>query len=184
MDQKFKLLLVSCCAPCSIGVIHKLHQDHVNFTVLFYNPNIRPFDEYQKRKEENKRICQELNIPFVELEYDPENWAKATRGLENEPERGKRCEICFKLRLCKAAQYALQNGFTHFTSVFGISRHKDFDQVCRVAQSVSNQFSLPYDMTNWRKGGLVEQTIKLGQEKHLYKQNYCGCKPRPSKSNP
>lgn len=178
MKTSQKLLLVSCCAPCSVGVIHLLKEKGINFTVLFYNPNIRPFEEYQKRCLENKRVCLEENIPFVELEYLPQEWDQATQGLENEPERGKRCTACFKLRLKKAAQYAQENGFTHFTSVFGISRYKDFDQVCQVAQLVSDEFNLPYDMTNWRLNGGEQLRAQLSKEKNLYHQRYCGCKPR------
>ncbi len=173
-----KLLLVSCCAPCSIGVIHRLKEQGVDFTVLFYNPNIRPVNEYQRRCEENKRVCEDEKIPFVELEYKPEIWDKVCGHMMNEPERGKRCSACFKLRLTRAAEYAIQNGFTHISSVLGISRFKDFNQVCDVAKEVSTQFNIPYDMTNWRKNGGLELAEKLGKEKNLYRQTYCGCKPR------
>ncbi|MBQ9090580.1 MAG: epoxyqueuosine reductase QueH [Alphaproteobacteria bacterium] len=176
MEQK--LLLLSCCAPCSVGVIHRLKQAGVQFTVLFYNPNIRPFEEYQKRCQENKRICLEENIPFVELEYNTTLWNQECGHLMNEPERGKRCQICFYLRLKRTAEYAKQNGFTHFTSVLGISRFKDFNQVCSVAQEISQLYQIPYDMTNWRKNGGLELAEKLGKEKQLYRQSYCGCKPR------
>lgn len=181
--QQEKLLLVSCCAPCSVGVIRRLKEREVDFTVLFYNPNIRPIAEYRRRCEENKRVCAEENIPFVELEYVPEIWDKTCSSLMNEPERGKRCSACFKLRLMRAAEYAVQNGFTHFTSVFGISRFKDFDQVCAVAREVSAFYHLPYDFTNWRKQGGLEFAEKLGKEKNLYRQQYCGCKPKPSQSS-
>lgn len=173
-----KLLLVSCCAPCSVGVIRRLKEAGVNFSVLFYNPNIRPESEYQRRRDENKRVCLEENIPFIELEYDTEAWNTVCGSLMNEPERGKRCTECFKLRLTRAAIYARQNGFTHFTSVFGISRFKDFNQVCTVANEVSRLYNIPYDMTNWRKKGGLEFAEKLGKEKNLYRQTYCGCKPR------
>ena len=173
-----KLLLVSCCGPCCVGVIQQLKEKGVNFSVLFYNPNIQPESEYIHRRDENKRICEEENIPFVELPYNPDAWKKAVKGLENEPERGKRCSICFKLRLAKAAQYAKENGFDTFTSVFGISRFKDFNQVCAAAKEVSETYHLPYDMTNWRKNGGLEFAERLSKEKNLYRQTYCGCKPR------
>lgn len=182
MMSKDSLLLLSCCAPCSVGVIQQLHDDGINFTVLFYNPNIRPIEEYTRRRTENERICQELNVPFVELPYEPEKWEKATHGLENEPERGKRCDECFFLRLKKAAQYAKENGFTRFSSVLGISRYKDFNQVCRAGMRASDEIGLPYDTTNWRKNGGAEKSIRLTKEKGLYNQNYCGCKPRKNLS--
>lgn len=173
-----KLLLVSCCGPCSVGVIRRLKEQGVPFSVLFYNPNIRPFAEYKRRRDENKRLCREEHVPFIELPYNPKAWNKATKGLENEPERGKRCSVCFKLRLTRAAQYALANGFESFTSVFGISRFKNFNQVCAAAEEVSQTFHLPYDMTNWRKKGGLELSERLSKEKHLYRQTYCGCRPR------
>ncbi len=181
MEQKTKLLLASCCAPCSVGVIRRLKESGVDFSVLFYNPNIRPLTEYQRRCDENKRVCLEEDIPFIELEYTPEIWDNACSSLINEPERGNRCSACFKLRLTRAAQYAKENGFTHFTSVFGISRFKNFEQVCTVAQSVSEAIGIPYDMTNWRKNGGLEFAEKLGREKNLYRQTYCGCKPKNDK---
>ena len=173
-----KLLLVSCCGPCSVGVITDLAAKGQDFTVLFYNPNIRPKNEYERRLAENKRICDELKVPFVDLEYDTAAWDEITRGLENEPERGKRCDKCFYLRLKRAADYAKAHGFTRITSVLGISRFKDFDQVCRAGKLVEAETGIPYDTTNWRKGGGLERTEELCREKKLYRQKYCGCKPQ------
>ena len=174
-----KLLLLSCCAPCSVGVIQDLHEQGTDFTVLFYNPNIYPEQEYIHRRDENKRICDELKVPFVELPYNHIVWEQATKGLENEPERGKRCDACFFLRLKAAARYAKANGFTRFSSVLGISRYKDFDQVCRAGRLASAEENIPYDETNWRKNGGEAKANRLAREKNLYRQNYCGCKPRP-----
>ena len=173
-----KLLLLSCCAPCSIGVITELAEKGQDFSVMFFNPNIQPQKEYQRRLEENKRICHELHVPFIEGDYVPELWKTATRGLENEPERGKRCDQCFYLRLKVGAEYAKAHGFTRITSVFGISRFKDFDQVCRAGKKVEAEVGIPYDTTNWRKNGGLERTEQLGKVKNLYRQNYCGCKPK------
>ena len=172
-----KLLLVSCCAPCSVGVITDLAEKGQDFTVLFYNPNIRPREEYERRLAENKRVCDELNVPFVDLEYNTAAWETITKGLENEPERGKRCDKCFYLRLKRAADYAREHGFTRITSVLGISRYKDFDQVCRAGKLVESETGIPYDTTNWRKNGGLERTEKLVKDKNLYRQKYCGCKP-------
>lgn len=172
------MLLLSCCAPCSVGVIKTLAEQGRSFAVAFYNPNIRPVQEYEKRRDENERVCNLYGIPFIAFEYDPTTWECATVGLENEPERGKRCEKCFELRLKKIAAYAKENGYTHFSSVLGISRFKDFDQVCRVAQHVSDEIGIPYDNTNWRKNGGQELREALQKELSLYAQRYCGCKPR------
>ena len=178
MKKAEKILLVSCCAPCSVGVISDLKKEAIDFTVLFYNPNIQPKSEYIRRRDENLRICNELGVPFKELEYDPETWKEATKGLENEPEKGRRCEVCFYLRLTKACQYAKENNFTRVTSVLGISRWKDFEQVCRAGKKAEAETGIPYDCTNWRKKGGLEKAERLAKEMKLYRQTYCGCKPK------
>ncbi|MBR3631985.1 MAG: epoxyqueuosine reductase QueH [Elusimicrobiaceae bacterium] len=170
-----KLLLLSCCAPCSCGVIAALARQGRAFTVLFYNPNIDTAEEYQKRLLENKRVCERFNVPFVDLPYEPQVWQQAVQGLEREPERGRRCSVCFELRLARAAAYAKEQGFTHFSSVLGISRHKDLQQVNQAAAAASAKYQIPYDLTNWRKGGLEELRRALISEMGLYKQTYCGC---------
>ena len=175
--MKDKLLLLSCCAPCSVGVISDLKEQGVDFTVLFYNPNIQPQSEYIRRLEENKRICQLFNVAFVDLEYNPEFWKKMTKGLENEPEKGKRCDVCFYIRLKKAAEFAKEHGFTRISSVLGISRWKNFDQVCRAGKLAEKEIGIPYDETNWRKNGGLERTERLSKKHQLYRQKYCGCKP-------
>lgn len=177
--QSDNLLLLSCCAPCSIGVISDLHAAGQRFTVLFYNPNIQPPAEYARRRDENQRVCQALGVPFVELPYDPETWRQATRGLESEPERGRRCDQCFFLRLHQAALYARAHGFTRFDSVLGISRYKDFAQVSRAGQRAASRVGIPYTGTNWRKNGGEAKANRLSREWGLYRQNYCGCHPRP-----
>ncbi len=172
------LLLVSCCGPCSCGVIKHLVQEGQSFSVLFYNPNIQPYEEYNKRKDENKRICELYNVPFIELEYDHERWCDAIQGLENEPERGKRCDICFYLRLLRACQYAKEHGFDAVTSVLGVSRYKDLEQVNRAGKKASDAVGIPYLDINWRKNGLENLRQALVKELDLYAQNYCGCHPR------
>lgn len=170
-----KLLLLSCCAPCSCGVIARLAGQGRRFTVLFYNPNIDPAEEYEKRRAENERVCIRYGVPFVSLPYEPEVWQAAVRGLEAEPERGRRCSVCFALRLARTAQYAREHGFTAFSSVLGVSRHKDLQQVQAAAAPAALQSGIPYDATNWRKGGLEELRRAVAEEMHLYKQTYCGC---------
>ena len=178
MTQNSKrMLLLSCCAPCSVRVIHALAKQQTDFSVLFFNPNIRPESEYIKRRDENKRVCAHYDIPFIELPYDTTAWDCITQGLENEPERGRRCDKCFELRLMRTAEYAKSNGYTTFSSVLGISRYKDFDQVNRAAQIAETTHHIIYDTTNWRTL-LPELQKTLEEEFSLYKQKYCGCKPR------
>lgn len=177
-DLNEKILLLSCCAPCSCAVIHELAKQQVNFTVAFYNPNIRPRAEYEKRCAENKRVCEKYGVPFVELEYDNERWCELTKSLENEPERGKRCSVCFHMRLKRTMEYAKQNGFTAVGSVLGVSRYKDLNQVNQAAFQAAAETGEPYVEIEGRKGGMQELRHSLIKELALYNQDYCGCKPR------
>ena len=172
------ILLHTCCAPCSCAVIKTIAEEKKNFSVVFYNPNIRPFEEYEKRKEENKKVCQIYGINFIELEYDNENWCNLIKGLENEPERGKRCSICFYMRLKRVMEYALENGFTCVASVLGVSRYKNLDQVNTSALKASQETNCPYIHIEGRKNGMQEMRNNLIKELDLYNQTYCGCKPR------
>lgn len=130
-----KLVLVSCCAPCSAGAIKQLVDGAIpdvdDFVVLFFNPNIYPAAEYEKRMTEQIRYCDTLGVKHVELEYDHNAWRDAVRGLESEPERGARCSVCFEYRFRRAAAWARENGYDAVASVLGVSRHKDQSQVDR-----------------------------------------------------
>lgn len=172
-----KFLLLSCCAPCSCAVIEKMAQDKADFAVVFYNPNIRPYAEYEKRRDENLRLCQKYNVPFIALEYDNERWCALTKGLENEPERGKRCDICFEMRLKRVMEYAKENNFDAVASVLGASRWKDLNQVNRAAQRAAQATNMPYLEIEARKGGMQDRRLQLVKELKLYNQRYCGCKP-------
>ncbi len=172
-----RFILLSCCAPCSCAVIKTLAEQGQDFAVLFYNPNIRPKDEYQKRCAENQRVCEIFKVPFIELEYDNEHWCELTKGLEDLPERSKRCSICFGMRLRRAFEYARNNGYDAVASVLGFSRYKDLDQVNRVAHAEAERAGLPYLEIEGRKGGMQELRSSLIKEFALYNQTYCGCKP-------
>lgn len=176
MQLPAKLLVLSCCAPCSCAVMKKLAQDGVDVTVLFYNPNIYPSAEYEKRRDEQKRACETTGVKFAELPYEPDVWNACVKGLENEPERGKRCFACFYLRLKKAAEYARKHKFDAFASVLGVSPYKDLKQVNAAARLAWIKTGKPYAAVNWRKGGLEELRRALIKEFKLYEQNYCGCK--------
>ena len=106
-DNTEKILLHSCCAPCAGEVMEAIKASGIEQTVFFYNPNIHPAEEYQLRKDENKRFCDKINIPFIDADYDTDNWFERTRGMENEPERGKRCTACFDMRFERTALYRL-----------------------------------------------------------------------------
>ena len=177
-DKNSKFLLLSCCAPCSCAVIKPLAEQFYDFAVVFYNPNVRPQQEYCKRCEENRRICNLYQIPFIELEYDNEHWCEMTKGLENEPERGARCSVCFYMRLKRVMEYAKANGFSGVASVLGVSRYKNLEQVNASAAKASAETGVPYLEIEGRKHGMQELRSRLIKDLDLYNQNYCGCRPR------
>ena len=170
-----KILLLSCCAPCACAVIKKLHDDGADFAVAFYNPNIHPEAEYIKRRDEQKRLCELWQITFVELEYSPHLWLMQTLPYKDEPERGKRCDVCFELRLKRVMQYAKENGYEAVASVLGVSRWKNLAQVNDAAARASAQVNFPYLEIEGRKHGMQEARLALVKELHLYNQDYCGC---------
>ncbi len=171
-----KLLLHCCCAPCSGGIIESLHEAGAEFAVYFYNPNIYPREEYEKRKEHNKRFADKLGVPFIDADYDNENWMARVKGLEDEPERGKRCTQCFSMRLERAALYAHENGFDTLATSLGISRWKDLDQVNACGLRAAARYGdLRFWDVNWRKDGGTERSAAIARRENFYRQDYCGC---------
>ena len=175
-ENKIKLLLHSCCAPCSGDIMKQLIYSGIEYTIFFYNPNIHPHKEYLLRKDENKSFAEKNNIPFIDADYNPRHWFDLTKGMEYEPERGKRCSTCFDMRFLKTAEYASKNNFDIFTSSLGISRWKDMDQINRSGDWASKQFSnLIYWTYNWRKDNGSQRMIEVSKNENFYKQEYCGC---------
>jgi len=171
-----RLLLHSCCAPCSGSIMASLQAEHIDFTVFFYNPNIHPTQEYEIRKAENKRFADKNHIPFVDSDYDTDFWFERVKGFENAPERGKRCTLCFDIRLECTARYAHENSFSVFTSSLGISRWKNMAQVndCGV-RAATLYDNLTYWTFNWRKKGGSEKMLEIAKREQFYRQEYCGC---------
>jgi predicted adenine nucleotide alpha hydrolase (AANH) superfamily ATPase len=171
-----RVLLHSCCAPCSGVIMEMLIDSDIDFTVFFYNPNIHPREEYEIRKEESIRFSQKMGIPFVDADYDTVNWFDHVKGWEEEPERGKRCSVCFDMRFERTAQYAQEHGFKVFTSTVGISRWKDMDQVNECGTRVASRYpELEYWTHNWRKKGGATREYEIAKRENFYKQEYCGC---------
>ena len=171
-----EILLHSCCAPCAGDVMNEITRSGIDYTILFYNPNIHPRREYELRKEENKRYADKLNAPFVDLDYDRENWFKRTNGYEMEPERGYRCTLCFDMRFERTALYAKENGFRVFTSTLGTSRWKNMEQINGCGVRAAAQYKdLTYWTHNWRKGGGANRMIDISKNEEFYQQEYCGC---------
>jgi len=170
------ILLHSCCAPCVCSIMETLKNSNIRCTVFFYNPNIDNRDEYEKRKTENIKYAKKLNIPFIDADYDNINWANTIKGYENEPERGKRCSLCFEMRLQGTARYASDNGFKAFTSSLGISRWKDFKQITECGIEVAKHYpELNYWTYNWRKKGGTDKMAQISKIENFYRQQYCGC---------
>ena len=148
----------------------------MELTVFFYNPNIHPLKEYEIRKDENKRYADKLNIPFVDADYDKDNWFDRAKGMEDEPERGKRCTMCFDMRFERTALYAHENGFPVITSSLGISRWKNMEQINDCGLRAAEPYDgVDYWTYNWRKQGGASRMIELSKREQFYQQEYCGC---------
>jgi len=171
-----KLLLHSCCAPCSGEVMEALLASGIHYAIFFYNPNIHPKPEYLLRKEENIRFAEKHGIEFIDADYDTANWFTRVKGLENEPERGARCTACFDMRFERTALYAHEHGFPMISSSLGISRWKDMNQIngCG-ARAAARYPQLVYWDYNWRKGGGSQRMIDISKREQFYQQEYCGC---------
>lgn len=171
-----KVLLHSCCAPCSCALIHRMVEGGIEPTVFFYNPNIYPKEEYEHRKKEVIRYIEKMKVPFVDADYEVDGWLEAIQGHEEDAERGKRCTICFETRLGKTAAYAAEHDFKVFATSLGISRWKDLEQVNRAGKRAASLFpGLIYWDHNWRLEGGQEQMERIAKEENFYRQNYCGC---------
>ncbi len=171
-----KVLLHSCCAPCSGDVIESMVESGLDVTVFFYNPNIHPKKEYELRKSENIRYAEKFGIPFVDADYDVQNWFSRAKGMEFEPERGIRCTMCFDMRFERTALHAHENGFKVFTSSLGISRWKNMDQINDCGTRAAGHYpGVTYWTYNWRKGGGANRMYEIAKEENFYAQQYCGC---------
>lgn len=171
-----RVLLHSCCAPCSGEVMEAMRASGIDFTIFFYNPNIHPRKEYELRKDENIRFAEQFGVPFVDADYDRDNWFARAKGMELEPERGIRCTLCFDMRLARTALYAHEHGFPVITSSLGISRWKNMQQINDCGHRAAASYpGLTYWDYNWRKGGGSQRMIEISKREHFYQQEYCGC---------
>lgn len=171
-----KVLLHSCCAPCSGEVMEAMLASGIDLTIFFYNPNIHPKKEYEIRKNENIRFAEKFNIPFVDADYDMDNWFARAKGMEKEPERGIRCTMCFDMRFERTALYAYENNFSVMTSSLGISRWKNMEQINECGVRAATKYpGLMYWEYNWRKEGGSARMIEISKREQFYQQEYCGC---------
>jgi predicted adenine nucleotide alpha hydrolase (AANH) superfamily ATPase len=175
-NNEKKLLLHSCCAPCSGEVMERLLEAKIDYTIYFYNPNIHPIKEYELRKNENIRFAEQHNIPFVDGDYDRDEWFKRAKGMEMEPERGIRCTMCFDMRFVRTALYAYEHGFKVISSSLGISRWKNMDQINDSGIRAAAPYEgMVYWTYNWRKLGGSARMIEISKRENFYQQEYCGC---------
>ncbi len=174
LGKRPKLLLHSCCAPCSSAVIQKL-KEVFDITVYYYNPNISPVEEYEKRKAEQKRLLALWGIPLTECDYEGDAFESAVRGLESEPERGKRCNVCFALRLKKTALAAKEGGYDYFCTTLTVSPHKNAELLNRIGLEEGKKADVPFLPSDFKKQNGYLNSIRLAKELGLYRQDFCGC---------
>lgn len=175
MPKKDKIILHSCCAICSGYPVSLLKDLGYQVIVYFYNPNIYPDTEYQKRLEAQQSLCKALDCELITENYDTQYFYDSVRGFENEPEKGKRCDICFELRLKETAKLAKKMGIKKFTTSIVISPHKNFEKLTNIGNKIADDFDLEYVAIDFKKKDGFLKTNNISKELNLYRQNYCGC---------
>lgn len=179
-----KVLLHTCCAPCSSAIIEHLLSFGIEPVIYYCNPNIYPFEEYQIRKNECTRYAESLGLTIIDADYDHDAWLNGVKGMEDEPERGGRCLKCFRMRLLDTAEYASRNGYRVITTTLASSRWKSLDQINEAGTWACEMVSKNTDHgcnevvwwdKNWRKGGLQERRNQIIKEYGFYNQLWCGC---------
>lgn len=172
------VLLHSCCAPCSSQVLARL-SDYFLVTVLYYNPNIEPFSEYEKRKEEQKRFIKSFpsknQISFLDCDYENEKFKIIAKGLENIPEGGKRCHKCYTLRMEKTAALAKENNFDYFCTTLSVSPFKNSRVLNEIGNMLEKKYDIKYLYSDFKKEDGYKKSIEYSKKYNLYRQNYCGC---------
>ena len=179
-----KLLLHSCCGPCSTYCLEYLSV-YFDITVFYYNPNITDNEEYLRRSREQERFINSFNndrkgtlfseIKFINGPYEPEKFLETAKGLEKEPEGGKRCEKCFELRLSKAAEYGKANGFDYFTTTLTISPLKNAPLLNEIGEKTGKEYGIEFLPSDFKKKNGYKRSVELSAEYELYRQDYCGC---------
>ncbi len=172
------LLLHSCCGPCSTQVINYLTK-HFDITVLFYNPNIEPKEEYEKRKKEQVKFLKKYNsvnqLNFIDCDYENDKYREIVKGLELLPEGSRRCEKCFDLRLEKTAQIAVSNNYDFFGTTLTVSPHKNSKVINELCEKISIKYNIKYIYGDFKKNEGYKKSIEFSKKYDLYRQEYCGC---------
>lgn len=170
-----KFLLHTCCGPCGAAIYEKL-SGIFDLTAYFYNPNIWPAEEYSKRL---GAVRDTINAPkgvrLIEGPYEPEKWARACSLLKDEPEGGKRCELCFRMRMERAAEYAKENNFDVWGTTITSGRNKKADVINPIGAELAERYGVPFHEADWKKGGGQDRSRELCAAHQIYRQDYCGC---------
>lgn len=181
MKIKQKILLHSCCAPCSTAVIERL-KDEFEIVIFYYNPNIYPEEEYLKRKNEEIRYIKHLNetdknlsISMIDCDYESEKFYAVVKGFENEREGGARCALCFKLRLEETAKKAKELGFDVFGTTLTVSPHKNAELINSIGLGIEKEIGVKFLVSNFKKQNGYKRSVELSKENNIYRQSYCGC---------
>lgn len=173
-----KLLLHACCAPCSSYVLEYLSR-YFSIVLFYYNPNISPQEEYEKRVAEVRRLLQEMPlagpVTLTLGDYEPERFFDLAKGHEAEPEGGDRCTLCYRLRLTEAAQAAKDLACDYFTTTLSISPYKNAEKLNTIGAELAKEYGVPYLFSDFKKRNGYKRSIELSREYNLYRQNYCGC---------
>lgn len=179
LDKKKKLLLHSCCAPCSSHVISYL-TNFFDITILYYNPNISPKNEYEKRKKEQIKLINEIDkvnkLNIIDCDYDNDIYESKIKGYENEPERGSRCTICFNLRLSKTALLAKELNYDFFCTTLTVSPYKNSKLINEIGIELEKKYKVKWLYSDFKKENGYKHSIELSKKYNLYRQDYCGCK--------
>lgn len=172
------ILLHSCCAPCSSHVIATL-TPYFNITILYYNPNIEPYEEYLKRKEEEIKFIKEYpnqnKLDIIDCDYDNDKFHEMSIGLEEVPEGGARCIKCYYLRMEKTAQLAKENNYDYFATTLTVSPLKNSTKLNEIGESLSKKYNIKYLYSDFKKKNGYLHSIELAKQYSLYRQDYCGC---------
>ena len=177
LEHKPKLLLHSCCGPCSSYVINYL-KDYFDITILYYNPNIEPKEEYEKRKKEQLRLISEIklnNVDFYDMDYDNETYKELVEEYTQDKEGGIRCHKCYELRLNKTADIAKNNGYEYFGTTLTVSPYKNAQVLNELGEKLGEIYNLRWLYSDFKKKEGYKKSIEISQKYNLYRQNYCGC---------
>jgi len=168
------MLLHVCCAPCSTHVIEEL-RDSYDLTCYFYNPNIHPQEEYVRRLGESEDYVNKIDAKFNSGPYDPDRWLDLTEELKYEKEGGKRCELCYKIRLEETARFASQHGFDFFATTLSISPHKKASVINKIGSEIAKEYDLKFLDADFKKGNGFKRSVELSKAENMHRQDYCGC---------